>query len=113
MIAGACASAAANIVEAHIFTTTDGFALDSIFISREFAQDADEIRRGRRIADTVEKSLRGEVRLRDIIQDRRQREERAKTFAVEPEVEIDNYAFRSLHGAADFRARPARVCCTT
>ena len=41
VIAGACASAAANIVEAHIFTTTDGFALDSIFISREF-------RRGRR-----------------------------------------------------------------
>ena len=37
VIAGACASAAANIVEAHIFTTTDGFAIDSIFISREFA----------------------------------------------------------------------------
>ena len=90
VIAGACASAAANIVEAHIFTTTDGFALDSIFISREFAQDADEIRRGRRIAETVEKSLRGEVRLRDIVQDRRKREARAKTFAVEPEVEIDN-----------------------
>jgi [protein-PII] uridylyltransferase len=90
VIAGACASAGANIVEAHIFTTTDGFALDSIFISREFPEDADEIRRGRRIADTVEKSLRGEVRLRDIIQDRRKREQRARTFAVEPEVEIDN-----------------------
>ncbi len=90
VIAGACASAAANIVEAHIFTTTDGFALDSIFISREFPQDSDEIRRGRRVADTVEKALRGEVRLREIIQDRRQRESRAKTFAVEPEVEIDN-----------------------
>jgi [protein-PII] uridylyltransferase len=90
VIAGACASAGANIVEAHIFTTTDGFALDSIFISRAFAEDADEIRRGRRIAETVEKALRGEVRLRDIIQDRRKREARAKTFKVEPEVEIDN-----------------------
>ena len=90
VIAGACASAAANIVEAHIFTTTDGFALDSIFISREFPEDADEIRRGRRIADVVEKSLRGEVRLRDIVQDRRKRELRKKIFAVEPEVEIDN-----------------------
>jgi [protein-PII] uridylyltransferase len=90
VIAGACASAAANIAEAHIFTTTDGFALDSIFISREFTEDADEIRRGRRIADVVEKSLRGEVRLRDMIRDRRKREQRAKTFAVEPEVEIDN-----------------------
>jgi len=90
VIAGACASAGANIVEAHIFTTTDGFALDSIFISRAFPEDSDEIRRGRRIAETVEKALRGEVRLRDIIQDRRKREARAKTFDVEPEVEIDN-----------------------
>jgi [protein-PII] uridylyltransferase len=90
VIAGACASAGANIVEAHIFTTTDGFALDSIFISREFPEDSDEIRRGRRIADTVEKSLRGEVRLRDIIQDRRKRTARAAAFSVEPEVEIDN-----------------------
>ena len=90
VVAGACASAAANIVEAHIFTTADGFAIDSIFVSREFPEDADEIRRGRRIADTVEKSLRGEVRLRDIIQDRRKRETRAKPFAVEPEVQIDN-----------------------
>jgi [protein-PII] uridylyltransferase len=90
VIAGACASAAANIVEAHIFTTTDGFALDSIFISREFGEDSDELRRGRRIADTVEKALRGEVRLRDIILDRRKRVGRAGAFKVEPEVEIDN-----------------------
>jgi [protein-PII] uridylyltransferase len=90
VIAGACASASANIVEAHIFTTTDGFALDSIFISREFTEDSDEMRRGRRIADTVEKALRGEVRLREIIQDRRKRAGRAGAFRVEPEVEIDN-----------------------
>jgi len=91
IIAGACASAAANIVDAHIFTTTDGFALDSIFISRALPEDADEIRRARRIAETVEKTLRGEMRLGDAIQDRRRRETRNnKTFQVEPEVEIDN-----------------------
>ena len=90
VIAGACASAAANIVEAHIFTTTDGFALDSIFISREFPEDADELRRGRRIAATVEKALRGEVRLREIIQDRKKRVATSGAFKVEPEVEIDN-----------------------
>ncbi len=90
VIAGACASASGNIVEAHIFTTTDGFALDSIFISRAFPLDTDEIRRGARIADTVEKSLRGEVRLRDIIQDKRKRETRASSFPVEPEADIDN-----------------------
>jgi [protein-PII] uridylyltransferase len=90
IIAGACASAAANIVDAHIFTTTDGFALDSIFISRALPEDSDEIRRARRIAETVEKTLRGEMRLGEAIQDRRRRETRAKTFKVEPEVEIDN-----------------------
>ena len=90
IIAGACASAAANIVDAHIFTTTDGFALDSIFISRELPEDSDEIRRARRIAETVEKTLRGEIRLGEAIQDRRRRETRNKTFKVEPEVEIDN-----------------------
>ncbi len=90
VVAGACASGGANIVEAHIFTTTDGFAIDSIFVSREFPEDEDELRRGRRVADTVEKALRGEIRLRDVLQDRKKRENRAKTFVVEPEVEIDN-----------------------
>src|SRR5208337_3274367 len=32
-IAGACAAAGANIVDAQIFTTTDGLALDTIFVS--------------------------------------------------------------------------------
>jgi [protein-PII] uridylyltransferase len=90
IIAGACASGAANIVDAHIFTTTDGFALDSIFISRALPEDSDEIRRARRIAEMVEKTLRGEMRLGDAIRDRRRRESRTKTFSVEPEVEIDN-----------------------
>jgi len=36
IIAGACASAGANIVDAQIYTTTDGRALDTIAISREY-----------------------------------------------------------------------------
>src|SRR5882757_709769 len=36
IIAGACAVAGANIVDAQIFTTTDGRALDTISVSREF-----------------------------------------------------------------------------
>ena len=60
-LAGACAAAGANIVDAQIFTTTDGRALDTIAVSREFEQDEDEARRAARIADTIEKALRGDA----------------------------------------------------
>ena len=45
IIAGACALAGANIVDAQIYTTTDGLALDTISVSREFERDEDEGRR--------------------------------------------------------------------
>ncbi len=47
IIAGACAMAGANIVDAQIYTTTDGRALDTISLSREFDRDEDEERRAR------------------------------------------------------------------
>jgi [protein-PII] uridylyltransferase len=42
LITGACAAAGANIAGAQIFTTTDGMALDTILIQREFPQEEDE-----------------------------------------------------------------------
>ena len=45
IIAGACAMAGANIVDAQIYTTTDGRALDTISLSREFERNEDEERR--------------------------------------------------------------------
>ncbi|MBV1703302.1 MAG: [protein-PII] uridylyltransferase, partial [Hyphomicrobiales bacterium] len=47
-VAGACAAAGGNIVDAQIFTTTDGLALDAIFLARAFETDADELRRAGR-----------------------------------------------------------------
>ena len=61
IIAGACAMAGANIVDAQIFTTTDGLALDTISISREFDRDEDEERRAARIAESIEQALRGDA----------------------------------------------------
>jgi [protein-PII] uridylyltransferase len=91
VIAGACASAGANIVDAQIFTTTDGLALDTIFISRAFDADEDELRRARRVAQAIEKSLRGEIRLRDVIAAKRgTMKPRDTTFTIAPEVTIDN-----------------------
>ncbi|MGA8445753.1 MAG: [protein-PII] uridylyltransferase [Roseiarcus sp.] len=89
-IAGACAAAGGNIVDAQIFTTTDGLALDTIFVSRAFERDEDELRRGQRIAANIEKTLRGEVRLSEMTSSRQPRDVRRGAFAIEPEVTVDN-----------------------
>ncbi|MCW5682197.1 MAG: [protein-PII] uridylyltransferase [Xanthobacteraceae bacterium] len=89
VIAGACAAAGANIVDAQIFTTTDGLALDSISVTREFDLDEDELRRANRIADGIEQALRGEMRLPDIVE-KRAPKTRSRAFRLEPEVSINN-----------------------
>jgi [protein-PII] uridylyltransferase len=90
VIAGACATTGANIVDAQIFTTTDGLALDTIAVSREFERDEDEGRRAIRIADAIERALRGDLKLPDVVAKRAAPKGRIRAFAVEPEVNINN-----------------------
>jgi [protein-PII] uridylyltransferase len=90
IIAGSCAMAGANIVGAQIYTTTDGRALDTISLSREFERDDDEERRGNRIAESIRKALRGELRLPDVVTKRVAPKGRIKAFALEPSVTINN-----------------------
>jgi [protein-PII] uridylyltransferase len=90
IIAGACSLAGANIVDAQIYTTTDGLALDTISLSREFDRDEDEQRRANRIADSIEKALRGELRLPDMMATRVAPKGRIRAFALEPSVTINN-----------------------
>ncbi|MDA9432947.1 [protein-PII] uridylyltransferase [Bradyrhizobium sp. CCBAU 51627] len=89
IIAGACASAGANIVDAQIYTTTDGRALDTISISREYDRDEDEGRRATRIGEMIEDVLEGKLRLPEVVA-RRTVRSKAKPFVIEPEVTINN-----------------------
>ena len=90
IVTGACAASGGNIVDAQIFTTTDGFALDSIFISRAFDRDEDELRRAGRITLAIEKALKGEIRIADLVADRHPPSAQAATFLVPPDMSIDN-----------------------
>jgi len=90
IIAGACALAGANIVDAQIYTTTDGLALDTISVTREFERDEDEARRAARIGTAIEQAVRGELKLPDVVAKRAAPKGRLKAFAIEPEVTINN-----------------------
>jgi [protein-PII] uridylyltransferase len=90
LFAGACAASGANISGAHISTTRDGYALDTFLLAREFDRDEDELRRARRIAETITMLLKGEVRLNALMAKRRDRRGRFNAFTVAPEVLVDN-----------------------
>jgi [protein-PII] uridylyltransferase len=90
VIAGACAAAGANIVDAQIFTTSDGRALDTIHISREFPDDADELRRAGTIGRMIEDVLSGRKRLPEVIATRTKNRKKSKAFVIPPSVNITN-----------------------
>jgi [protein-PII] uridylyltransferase len=90
IVTGACAAAGGNIVDAQIFTTTDGLVLDTISVSRAFDRDDDELRRAERIAAAIERALKGEIRIADLVAQRRAPPPRGGTFQLAPEVIIDN-----------------------
>jgi [protein-PII] uridylyltransferase len=90
IIAGACASAGANIVDAQIYTTTDGRALDTIAITREYDRDEDEGRRATRIGEMIEDVLEGKLRLPEVVARRALGRGKARPFVVEPEVTVNN-----------------------
>ncbi|HLP67107.1 MAG TPA: [protein-PII] uridylyltransferase [Rhizobium sp.] len=90
VIAGACAAAGANIADAQIYTTSDGRALDTILVNREFPIDEDEMRRGATISKMIEDVLSGRKRLPEVIATRSKGKKGNKTFPVQPHVTISN-----------------------
>jgi [protein-PII] uridylyltransferase len=90
VIAGACAACDANILDAQIYTTADGRALDTVMVSRAFEHDEDEERRGQRIARIIEQVLEGRLRLDDALAGKRPKSRRRDAFRIEPQVRLDN-----------------------
>jgi len=89
-ITGACAAVVGNIVDAKIHTTSDGRALDSIFINRLYTNDEDEIRRAHRIGKTIRSVLAGDVKLPDVIARNPPLKQRQKAFSIPPGASINN-----------------------
>ncbi|MGN6551103.1 MAG: [protein-PII] uridylyltransferase [Pararhizobium sp.] len=90
IITGACAAAGANIADAQIFTTSDGRALDTIMVNREFPDDADELRRAGFIGRMIEDVLAGRKRLPDVIATKAKARRKPRPFVIAPTVTISN-----------------------
>lgn len=93
-IAGAIAVSGANIVDAKIFTMTDGMALDTFWVQDGRGEPMERHDRLARLESNIEQAIAGRMRpmreLEDMI--RRQGEKRDSVFTVEPRVIIDNTA---------------------
>jgi [protein-PII] uridylyltransferase len=95
-VAGALALSGASIVDARIFTTTDGMALDSFGIQN--ADDRTAVadpKRLERIRRHIELALEGQLWLDRALAGRRSLPSRADVFQVEPRALIDNNASRT------------------
>ncbi|MFY0613943.1 MAG: [protein-PII] uridylyltransferase [Hyphomicrobiaceae bacterium] len=90
VFAGCCASAGANIIGAQISTTRNGLALDTFSLERGFEREEDENRRLAQIRRTIERVLKGEMRLSETLENKRPSERRIDAFTVEPEIVIAN-----------------------
>ncbi len=95
-VAGALALSGASIVDARIFTTTDGMALDSFGIQNAEDRGAvADLARLERIRRNIERALAGEIALDHTLAGRRSLPQRADVFEVEPRVLLDNGASRT------------------
>jgi [protein-PII] uridylyltransferase len=95
-VVGALALSGVSIVDARIFTTADGMALDSFGIqSADDLQAVADPARLERIRRNVEKALGGEIALDRVLAERRSLPSRTEAIEVERRVLVDNGASRT------------------
>ncbi|HEY1877689.1 MAG TPA: hypothetical protein VGG66_09465, partial [Rhizomicrobium sp.] len=91
--AGAIAMAGGSIVDAKAFTTCDGFAVDVFSVQDAEGEPFSDPERLRRLRQTIEKTLRGELRPRRELA-RKVMRNRASAFNIKPKIHFDNEASR-------------------
>ena len=111
VIAGACAAAGGNIVDAQIFTTADGRALDTILITREFDRDEDELRRADRVGRLIEDVLSGKSWLPEMIAKRTKPKRGAQDVHASSRAPTSATRCRTASRSSRSRASTGRACC--
>jgi [protein-PII] uridylyltransferase len=91
--AGAIAMSGGSIVDAKAFTTSDGFAVDVFSVQDAEGEAFGDTERLGRLHQTIEKTLRGEIRPRRELARKVQRN-RASAFTIKPKIHFDNEASR-------------------
>jgi len=93
-IAGAMALSRANIVDARIFTFTNGWALDSFFVQDIEGSPIEDAESLERVKKRITAALSGTLKLDRELAGRESLPKRAHVFQVPPRVLIDNAASR-------------------
>ena len=92
-LAGAFAAAGATVVDARIFTTPQGMALDTFWIQDTEGGAFAQPNRLAKMSVMIERSLAGRLKPEEAVRDRGFRPGRgARVFTVQPRVVIDNKA---------------------
>jgi [protein-PII] uridylyltransferase len=92
--AGAIAMSGGSIVDAKAITTSDGWALDVFSVQDAEGEAFGDAERLGRLRQSIEKTLRGEVRPRQQLLSRKLLRTRASAFSVRPTIHFDNEASR-------------------
>ena len=103
-IAGALSLASTTIVDAKIFTSHDGMAVDTFWVQDQGGEAVLEDLRLDRIEQTIRKVLAGGTVVPEVLQQKRKRRTREQAFTVAPQVLVDNNA-SDTHTVLEVNAR--------
>lgn len=91
-LAGAVDMAGANVIDARIYTTRDGMAIDNILVQDPFGGTFDDPGQLQRLETAIRDALANKHKLKERLEARPMARTRAEAFHIEPLVLIDNKA---------------------